>query len=378
MLGRRIKLFKLFGFEVQIDLSWLIIAVLVAWSLAVGFFPFRYKDLSMQTYWVMGVVGAIGFFLSVIFHEIFHSLVARRFGIPMKGITLFIFGGVSEMGDEPPSAKTEFLVAVVGPLSSIAIALAFYGFHVLGVRGGGWPLSMDGVVLYLAYMNSLLGAFNLLPAFPLDGGRMLRAVLWALKKNLRWATRVASGIGSGFALLLMFFGVFQFLFTGNLIGGIWSFLIGVFLQGAARMSYQQVLIRKALEGEQVRRFMKSDPLTVPPSTSVRQLVEDYIYKYHFKMFPVTEGPDKLIGCVTTKQLEGVPREEWNLKTVRDLATQCTPENTIEPEDDAIKALSLMARTGAGRLIVVEGNRMVGVITLKDMLKFLSLKLELGQ
>jgi len=375
MLGRRIKLFNLFGFEVRIDLSWIIIAVLIAWSLAVGFFPFRYKYLSVQTYWVMGVVGAIGFFLSVIFHEIFHSLVARKFGIPMKGITLFIFGGVSEMGEEPPSAKAEFLMAMVGPLSSIAIALACYGIHVQGVRGE-WPASINGVVQYLAYMNSLLAAFNLLPAFPLDGGRMLRAVLWALKKNLRWATRVASGIGSGFALLLMFFGVFQFFFTGNLIGGIWSFLIGVFLQGAARMSYQQVLIRKGLEGEQVRRFMKTDPVTVSPSTSLRQLIEEYIYKYHFKMFPVVEGADKLIGCITTKQLEGVPRDQWGVKTVREFASQCSPENTIEPEADAIKALSLMARTGSGRLIVVEGNRMVGVITLKDMLKFLSLKLEL--
>ena len=377
MLGRRIKLFKLFGFDVQVDLSWIIIAVLVAWSLAVGFFPFRYKYLSVQTYWVMGVVGAIGFFLSVIFHEIFHSLVARKLHIPMKGITLFIFGGVSEMGEEPPNAKSEFLMAVAGPLSSIAIALACYGIHFLGVLGFGWPVSIDGVVLYLAYINSLLAAFNLLPAFPLDGGRMLRAVLWAFKKNLRWATRIASGIGSGFAMLLMLLGVFQFFFTGNLIGGVWSFLIGIFLQGAARMSYQQVLIRKALEGEQVRRFMKAEPVAVPPSASVRQLVEDYIYKYHFKMFPVTEGSDRLIGCVTTKQLDGVPREEWNSKTVRDLAAQCSPENTIGPEADAIKALSLMARTGSGRLIVIEGNRMVGVITLKDMLKFLSLKLELG-
>jgi predicted transcriptional regulator len=175
----------------------------------------------------------------------------------------------------------------------------------------------------------------------------------------------------------MFFGVFQFFFTGNVIGGIWSFLIGVFLRGAARMSYQQVLVRKVLEGEQVRRFMKTDPLTVPPSVSVRQLVEDYIYKYHFKMFPVTEDSGKLIGCVTTKELDGVPREEWNLKTVSELATQCSPENTIEPQADAMKALSLMARTGSSRLIVIEGNRVVGIITLKDMLKFLSLKLELG-
>jgi Zn-dependent protease len=376
MFGRRINLFKLFGFEVRVDLSWVIIAALIAWSLAVGFFPLRYKNFSVQTYWVMGVVGAIGFFLSVIFHEIFHSLVARKFGIPMKGITLFIFGGVSEMGEEPPNAKAEFLVAMVGPLSSIVIALACHGIHILGFRGG-WPQSINGVVQYLAYINSLLAAFNLLPAFPLDGGRMLRAALWALRKNLRWATRIASAIGSGFALLLMFFGVFQFFFTGNLIGGIWSFLIGVFLRGAARMSYQQLLIRKALEGEQVRRFMKTDPLTVPPSASVRQLVEDYIYKYHFKMFPVTEGSGKLIGCVSTKELDGVPREEWNLKTVSELATQCSSENTIEPQADAMKALSLMARTGSSRLIVVEGNRVVGIITLKDMLKFLSLKLELG-
>jgi Zn-dependent protease len=377
MLGRRIKLFKLFGFEVRIDLSWVMIAVLVAWSLAVGFFPFRHKYLSVQTYWGMGVVGAIGFFLSVIIHEMFHSLVARKLGIPMKGITLFIFGGVSEMGEEPPNAKAEFLMAMAGPLSSIALALACYGIYILGVRGG-WPVPVSGVVEYLAYINSLLAAFNLLPAFPLDGGRMLRAVLWAFKKNLRWATRIASGIGSGFAMLLMLLGVFQFFFTGNLIGGIWSFFIGVFLQGAAQMSYRQVLIRKGLEGEQVRRFMKTDPVTVSPSISVRQLVEEYIYRYHFKMFPVVEGSGKLIGCVTTKQLEGVPRDEWGLKTVKELASQCSPENTIGPEADAIKALSLMARTGSGRLIVVEGNRMVGVITLKDMLKFLSLKLELGQ
>jgi CBS domain-containing protein len=281
------------------------------------------------------------------------------------------------MGEEPPNAKVEFLMAMVGPLSSIAIALACYGIHILGIRGG-WPISIDGVILYLAYINSLLAAFNLLPAFPLDGGRMLRAVLWAFKKNLRWATRIASGIGSGFAMLLMLLGVFQFFFTGNLIGGIWSFLIGIFLQGAARTSYQQVLIRKGLEGEQVRRFMKTDPVTVPPSISLRQLIEDYIYKYHFKMFPVVEGSDKLIGCITTKQLEGVPRDEWGLKTVKELASQCSPENSIGPEADAIKALSLMARTGLGRLIVIEGNRLVGVITLKDMLKFLSLKLELEQ
>ena len=374
MFGRRIKLFKLFGFEVRIDLSWVIIAVLIVWSLAIGFFPSRYKNLSVQTYWLMGVAGAVGLFLSIIFHEIFHSLVARRFGIPMKGITLFIFGGVSEMGEEPASAKAEFLMAIVGPLSSIAIALACYGIHIQGLRSG-WPESVDGVVQYLAYINGLLAVFNLLPAFPLDGGRALRAILWGLWKNLRWATRVSSAVGFGFGVLFILLGVFQFL-TGNVIGGIWLFLIGMYLQSAARASYQQILIRKALEGEPVRRFMKTDPVTVSPSISIRQLVEDYIYKYHFQMFPVVKDSDKLVGCITAKELKEIPREEWGQKTVGEVATKCSPGNTIEPQADAMQALSTMARTGSGRLMVIEENRLVGVITLKDMLKFLSLKLEL--
>jgi len=374
MFGRRIKLFTLFGFEVRIDLSWVIIAVLVVWSLATYIFPSDYKNLPVQTYWLMGVVGAIGLFLSIIFHEMFHSLVARRFGIPMKGITLFVFGGVSEMGEEPTSAKVEFLMAIVGPLSSIAIALACYGIHMQGLRSG-WPESVDGVVYYLAYINALLAAFNLLPAFPLDGGRALRAILWGLRKNLRWATRVSSSVGFGFGVLFILIGVFQFL-RGNVMGGIWLFLIGMFLQNAARVSYQQLVIRKALEGEPVRRFMKTDPVAVSPSISIRQLVEDYIYKYHFKMFPVVKDSDKLVGCITAKQLKEIPREEWGQKTVGEVATKCSAENTIEPQADATQALSLMARTGSGRLIVVEGNRLVGVITLKDMLKFLSLKLEL--
>ena len=376
MFGRRIDLFKLFGFQVRVDLSWIIIAALVTWSLAAGVFPYRYKYLAPETYWLMGVAAAIGFFLSIVVHEMFHSIVAGKFGIPMKGITLFVFGGVSEMGEEPKSAKAEFWMALVGPLSSAAIALIFYGIHVLSVQGK-WPESVDGVVFYLAYMNGLLAVFNLIPAFPLDGGRILRAILWGIRKNLRWATRVSSGIGYGFGVLLVFLGIFKF-FSGDIIGGIWAFLIGMFLQNAARMSYQQLLVRKLLEGESVRRFMKTDPVAVPPSTSIQQLVEDYIYKYHFKMFPVVEGREKLVGCITTKQVQQVSREEWSRVTVRELATQCSSDKTIEPNADATQALSVMAQTDSGRLIVIEKGRMVGVITLKDMLKFLSLKMELEQ
>jgi Zn-dependent protease len=376
MFGKRIKLFKLFGFEVGIDMSWIFLAILIAWSLSVGLFPVQFKGLSTRTYWVMGIVGAIGLFFSIVFHEMCHSLVARRYGLPMKGITLFIFGGVAEMGDEPPSPRAEFMMAIVGPVSSIAIGIVFYGINILG-RQNAWSEPINGVVQYLWFINFLLAFFNLIPAFPLDGGRVLRSILWGWKGNLRWATHISSRIGSGFGILLIILGAFQFL-RGNFIGGMWWFLIGMFLRGAAKMSYQQLIIRKALEGEPVRRFMKTDPITVTPSLTVAQLVDDYIYKYHHKMFPVVEDSDRLVGCVTTKQIKEIPREEWGVRKVGEIANQCSLENTIEPQVDAMKALSLMSKTGASRLVVTEGNRLIGVISLKDLLKFFSLKVELEE
>ena len=376
MFGNRIKLFKLLGFEVRIDWSWIIIAILIAWSLSRGVFPSYYKNLSPQTYWWMGIIGAAGLFLSIIAHEFSHSLVARKYGLPMKGITLFIFGGVAEMEDEPPSAKVEFMMAIAGPICSILIALIFYGIHAAG-KQAGLAQPINGVVGYLAWINAILAGFNLLPAFPLDGGRVLRSILWGVKKNLRWATYVSSRIGSGFGILLIVLGVIQ-VFRGNFVGGMWWFLIGMFLQGAAKASYQQLLTRRALEGEPVRRFMKTDAITVPPSISLDELVEDYIYKYHFKMFPVVEDHDRLLGCVTTRQIKEIPRTEWGRKTVGDVASQCTPENTIEPQADAMKALSTMKQSGTSRLMVVERGRLVGIIALKDLLELLSLKVELEQ
>jgi Zn-dependent protease/CBS domain-containing protein len=376
MFGQRIKLFKLLGFEVRIDWSWIIIAILIVWSLSKGLFPYYYKGLSTQTYWWMGIIGAAGLFVSIIVHEFSHSLVARKYGLPMKGITLFIFGGVAEMGDEPPSARAEFMMAIAGPLSSILIALIFYGIHAAG-KQAGLAEPINGVVGYLGWINAILAGFNLLPAFPLDGGRVLRSILWGVKKNLRWATYVSSRIGSGFGILLIVLGVVQ-LFRGNFIGGMWWFLIGMFLQGAAKASYQQLLTRRALEGEPISRFMKTDPVTVPPSISLERLVEDYIYRYHFKMFPVIENSDRLLGCVTTKQIKEIPRDEWRQKTVGEIAARCSPENTIEPLADAMKALSVMKQTGTSRLMVVEGGRLVGIIALKDLLELLSLKVELEE
>jgi len=373
MFGKSIKLFKLFGFEVRIDLSWIIIAILIAWSLSIGFFPFHFKNLSVQAYWSMGIVGALGLFLSVVFHELCHSLVARRYGIPIKGITLFIFGGVAEMDEEPRSPQAEFMMAIVGPLSSILIALVAYGVYAVG-KAGGWAVPVVGVIEYLSMINGLLAAFNLVPAFPLDGGRVLRSVLWGLKGNIRWATQVSSWIGEAFGILLVALGVVGFV-RGNFVGGMWWFLIGLFLHNAAKMSYRQLMVRRALEGEPIGRFMEPNPVTVPPSISVEQLVEDYIYKYHFKMFPVVDS-ERLIGCVTTRQVREIPREEWSQRTVGGLAAECSMDNTIEPNADATKALSVMSRTGASRLMVTEKGRLLGMITLKDLMKFLALKVEL--
>ena len=373
MFGKRIPLFKLFGFTVNADVSWLILAVLVTWSLAKGLFPYYFAGLPNETYWWMGIAGAGGLFMSIVFHEFCHSIVAKQFGLPMKGITLFIFGGVAEMESEPESPRAEFLMAIMGPVSSVFLGATFYFVHMAG-KNMGWPGPINGVLQYLMVINFVLAGFNLLPAFPLDGGRVLRSILWHIKGNLRWATRVASGMGSAIGISLVVFGFLNFI-AGSFIGGLWYFLIGMFIRTASQTSYSQLLMRNALAGEEIRRFMKTEPISVSPSLSVEQLVNDYFYKYHYKMFPVSDS-EGLIGCVGSKQVKELPREEWSRHSVRDVAAPCSEENTISPRTDALQALSLMNRTGNGRLMVVDENRLLGVVTLKDMLKFLALKIDL--
>lgn len=375
MFGNRITLFKLFGFEVKIDISWLILAVLITFTLARGFFPHYYKGLSLLTYWWMGLSGALGFFASIIFHEFWHSFVARRYGLPMKGITLFIFGGVAEMGDEPPNAKTEFLMAIAGPLSSIFLGFGFFGINLLIPRSDPL-LPMKGVIGYLAYINLILAAFNLLPAFPLDGGRILRSAIWKWTDNIRRATRVASWTGSFFGIALMILGILS-IFQGNFIGGIWFFVIGMFVKNAAQISYQQVLLRNVLAGKKVGYFTKVDPVFVPPSISIEQFVEEYFYKYHFKMFPVVENTN-IVGCINIAQVKDIPRNEWNQRTVRELAKKCLPENTISPEADTLKALSLMKQNGNTKLMVVEDRKLIGIVTLKDILQYFSARMDMEE
>jgi Zn-dependent protease len=373
MFGKRIKLFKLFGFNVQMHTSLLVLALFITWSLATSAFPDWFEGFSRITYWLMGLAGAVGLLISIVFHEFCHSIVARSFGLPMKGITLFIFGGIAEMEHEPPSATAEFMMAVAGPLSSFLLA----GFAFLVQKAiGQYPFAVptSHVLKYLAFLNVVLACFNLLPGFPLDGGRILRSILWGIKKDLEWATRIASRLGSAFGIMLIVLGV-VFALTVDILGGVWVCLIGTFLRGASQNSYKQLLLRNRLEGQKVRSLFKPEPMCAPASMSIEQLVHDYFYRYHLKIFGVLKD-ELLIGCVTPEEIKQIPKEQWAIRTVGEIAKPLSYKNTITPEADAFEALSIMSMTGNKSLMVVEDGQVLGIITLDDMLKFYSLKIEL--
>ena len=373
MFSQRITLFTLLGFEVRVDPSWVLLAVLLTWTLAAGVFPHYYPGLTPATYWSMGAVGAAGMFASIIFHELSHSLVARHYGLPMGGITLFLFGGVAEMKDEPASPRVEFLMAIAGPIASVVLGTAF---HILRAAAGvaGAPPAIDGVLFYLGTINIVLAVFNMVPAFPLDGGRILRAFLWHRTGSLRKATQISARIGGGFGVVLILLGLLNVV-QGNFVGGMWWFLIGLFVRNAAAMSYQQVLVHQGFEGLPVRRVMNAKPVSVAPLLPIADLVNDYFYRYYYKTFPVVEG-SRLVGYVSAREVKAVPRERWPFVTAADILVRCSPDNTVRPETDALEAVQLMNRTGNSRLLVAEGERLVGIISLKDMMNYLFLKMEL--
>lgn len=375
VFGSRLRIGSILGFEVGIDASWIFIAILLTWSLAAGLFPARYQGLSGPTYWAMGIAGTIALFLSVVLHELSHSLVARRHGVEIRGITLFLFGGVAQMGSEPQTPRAEFLIAIAGPIASVAIGGLFF-LSALASAAVSAPRAITGVLTYVGLVNIVLAVFNLVPAFPLDGGRVLRAVLWHMRSDLRWATRIAAQMGSGFGMVLIILGAMSFI-RGNVIPGMWWILIGFFLRGAARMSYQQLMVRRALEGEPVSRFMCPDPTTVSADLLLSVLVEDFFYRDFHSFYPVI-GDGGLVGSVSLKQVKNVPRERWAASTVGDLAEPPSESNTIDADTDAVEALSSMQKTGVSRLMVMEGGRLVGIITLKDLLRFLALRIELEE
>lgn len=374
MFRSSVVLFRLFGFRVRADWSWLLIALLVTWSLAEGFFPASHPGLSPAVLWVLGAAGALGLFFCIVVHEMSHGLAARRFGMPVHDITLFLFGGVASLEEEPPTPRAEFFMAAAGPAASVALAAALFGAQAGGFALG-WPEPVLALLGYLWQINVLLVLFNMVPAFPLDGGRVLRAGLWSRSGDLRSATRTSARLGEIFGAGLVVLGVVTFL-LGSFLGGIWWAVIGLFLRNASRSSFEQLRMRMALEGVPVRRIMKPEPVTVPPDLLLRDLVEQYMFRYQHKMYPVTEN-GTLFGWVTLGHVSGVPEENWDRTRVEEVAEPMSEENALAPDADAGKTLMAMSREGRSRMVVrEEDGSLAGVLTLKDLLGYLSFKMEL--
>jgi len=367
-----LRIGKLLGVPVKLHFTLILGVLLIAWTLAVGYLPSEYPGLSSTTYWLIGVVSAVTLFISVLIHELAHSYVAKKNGLPVRRIVLFIFGGVSEIEEEPKEASLEFKVALVGPLTSFAIALILWFLQ--------YPASAFGVMVvapleYGAYINILLGGFNLLPAFPLDGGRILRAGIWHWKKNLMQATRIATRVGVFFSYVLIFWGFF-FIIGGVFIGGLWFILIGWFLKNGAETSYRQTVISEALAGVLIRDIMTHEVHTVNPEASVMDVVETHFMRYKHGGFPVIED-SKLLGLITLQDVRKVPKERWQETKVSQVMTPCEKLRCVSSDETAVDALMKMSKHNVGRLPVQENGKLIGIITRSDILHAIQIKTELG-
>ena len=366
-MSRTLRVLTIRGIPINIHASWLLIYGLITWTLAAGYFPRALPDLPAVAYWANGLLAGLLLFVSVLLHELSHSLVALAQGLAVRGITLHVFGGVSHLEDEAPSPRAEFLIAVVGPLTSFAIAAVLWGIAVAGLAGPAWS---QAVVAYLVVVNLVIGAFNLVPGFPLDGGRLLRAVLWAWKGELGQATYRASRVGVFFAFGLMGLGFVQ-IFAGNVVGGFWMLLIGMFLRGAADASYSQTALREALGRLPVGEIMTREVITVAPDATVEQLAEHF-WAHHVTSFPVVDQ-GALRGIASVRQVHDVPREERLHRRVQELMHPVTTELVVRPGDSVFHALSKAARNTIGRVAVVESLRLVGYLSLKDITHVLALR-----
>jgi Zn-dependent protease/predicted transcriptional regulator len=361
------------GFQIKVDPSWFLIAALVIWTLASGYFPETVPGLSFSDYLGLAFVAMFGLFAGLILHELAHSLVARRFGLGIGGITLFIFGGVAELDEEPASPRSEFWIAIAGPAMSLALAgLAAFLDRALGQVGVSAPFR--AVLQYLALINLVLAVFNLLPAFPLDGGRVLRAILWRMTGDLVWATRTASIIATFFAYALMALGLLS-LFSGGTIGGLWQVLIGFFLLTAARSTYEQVLIKSALAGKTVGALMTSSVWQASPEDTLDTVVNEMMLRHAVSFVPVTEG-DHLLGYVDAGLLREIDRENWGDTHVSDVYVAANGSNTVRPDLPTEELMRHIAATGRRKFLVARDERFLGVVTLTDLLSYLSVLNEL--
>lgn len=385
-----IRLARISGIDIEVDWSLLLIFGLVTFSLANGVLPRWHPDWSRALIWGIALAAALLFFLSVLLHELSHALVGRANGIVVRRITLFVFGGVAQMENEPKTPKAELLMAIVGPITSLGIGLlaTVAGMWLAGpaVRLSDDPVQaaraigpLATLLLWLGPINFILGVFNLVPGFPLDGGRVLRAVLWSVTKDLITATRWAAGIGRGFAAFLMACGILMALgfrlpfFGTGLLGGLWLVLIGWFLNNAARASYEQVVARKRLSGVPVGALMTSRLDTVDPLTTIDELVRDHIMGTDQSSFPVLDGPGKMVGVVASRDVRSVPYDQWPFVMVRELMTPSDESVAVEADAGAHEALEKLATTEADQLPVVDHGHLRGFVRRQDILKWLALQ-----
>ncbi len=361
---------RIAGIDILIHPSWLLVFALLTWSLSEGLFLEENPDWDPAAGWAAGVATSLLFFSSILLHELSHSLVARRYGLDVRSITLFIFGGVSALKDEPKTPADELRIALVGPLTSFLLAALF---AIAGVAL--WDTAVDSAAFYLALINALLGIFNLLPGFPLDGGRVLRATLWARSGSHLGATRTAAQVGGGIAFVLMGAGV-VIAIAGAFLTGIWFVVIGWFLRSQADASYRELITRDVLESTSAISVMDSSYHAVHPSTTLDALVHEYVLHYHERYYPVSIDGD-FRGLITLSDLSKFPREEWAQRTVSDAMTPFGNLHALTPADNLRRALELIAGTNVHQLPVVEESGLLGFVTRAGIMRVMQVHEEVG-
>ncbi|MHB0940067.1 MAG: site-2 protease family protein [Armatimonadota bacterium] len=369
MFGRGMRIGQISGINISIDYSWLFIFALFVFLLGGSYFPLTAPGFPRGWYWLAAVVTTILFFASVVAHELAHSIVARRSGLPIHTITLFFFGGVSQLEDEPHSPWDEFKVAIVGPLTSVVLAGLFFVLALL--LGPQTSRLIIVAVTYLWFINLALAIFNLLPGFPLDGGRVFRAIAWRATGNLMRATYLASMVGQAFGWLFIIAGVAgAFLIRGFFLNGLWFAFIGWFLLNAARSSYQQVVMRESLSQVPVQDILNPNVQALAPEMSVDQLVREYFLRESASALPVEEE-GRLIGIISVDDVQRVPRERWAITPIRDILQPVTDEQVLHPGDDAWDAINRMQQTARDRVLVVEPDGHVdGIVTRSAIFRWL--------
>lgn len=363
MFANSVKLFCVNTIDVKVDPVWLIIAALLTWSLSQQFFPDVLPGRTAVFYRVMAIAAMLGLFAALVLHALAHAVVARRLGVPITSITLFLSGGLAELETEPKSALTELWIAAAGPLISLALAVAFWALAA-GVDMVGAAPAGAFVLSYLALINLVLAVFNMVPAFPLDGGRVLRAYLWHRSGDVLAATRTAARLGGVFAYLLMTLGVIA-LFRGAIVTGLWQVMIGGFVLMAARGAYASQLAKSVLEGCRVAERMTYHPVTARPDMTLATFVNQILLHHNVSFVPVTEGR-VLLGHIDRSVLRGIDRENWANIQVGDVFVGLDDSAIVAPETRLPDLLAQIAKTGQRKFMVVTDHELRGVITLSDL------------